>query len=318
MTQIETELLFNTPEDKWRVFQSPKLVMISENRNIIKKWDNTQPLYFYPFSWLDYLNEDGIKELYVTDSSMSAIEKGLKLLKHTGKVHFETLNINAIKEIKRKGHKVSVICDSEDLTSAQYSILPEIDFLKIRIDKNCNLKRLSDIPNEKLLSCIKAYVGEDINYCDMAIQAKDAGFNLFHVAKRLVKDNNPNLSEVEKENILNLKRLESECFKVIIPSSLDRIYAEKFKIDSLFGNSRDCLFSKYRIVLHKEKFYPCCTKRILDQDIFGKEDVLKPCERRECDDCACIYENDMISDIEKEIKTIKNYKFALEYNKGFD
>lgn len=319
MIKNETEFLFDTPEDKWRAFQSPKLVMLSEKRNIIKKWDNTQPLYFYPFSWLDYLNGDGIKELYVIDSSMDAIERGLKLLKHIGKVHLETPNINAIKDARKKGHKISVICDFEELTSAHYSALSQTDFLKIRINEEYNLERLSDIPNEKLLSCIKTYVGENINYSDMAIQAKDAGFDLFHVAKRLVKNNNNSkLSEGEKENIMDLKRFESKHFKVIIPSSLDRIYAEKFKIDSRFGNSRDCIFPKYRIVLHKEKLYPCYTKKVLNQDIFGKEDVLKQCERREYDDCACIYENDMLSDIEKEAKTFKNYKFALEYNKGFD
>jgi hypothetical protein len=301
-------IFFETPKDKWKAFQNPRLVMFS-GEDEVGSWDNTQSLYFYPFSWLDYLNNAGLRELYVVDSSIDTIRNALSLLKSSGKVHFEHPNIDAIKMAKDLDHKVSLICNLEELTPFHMPVLSEADFIRVRVTKQRDLTLLSGLPNEKLLSCIKVYVGEGCDYKNLAIQAKNLGFDFFYVAKRLVKDENKKLSEQERHTILGLIELDSRNFKVIIPSSLEEKFARKFVINPKFNNVTSCNFSKYRVVLNEKGYYPCYTKQMLAQE--GKKEELN--NPKNCLDCACIYENDMLSNIETQMTKYKSPYFALEY-----
>lgn len=309
MDAPNNKLFFETPKDKLRVFQKPRLLMFSEG-NEVQSWDNTQPLYFYPFSWLDYLNKTGIREVYVIDSSAVAVKDALDSLRSPGKVHFESPDIDLIKIAKDLGHRVSVICNLEELASAHIPILAETDSVKVRVARQKDLALLSGLPNAGLLSCIKVYVGENCDYARLAVQARDMGFNLFHVAKRLVTDENSKLSEQEREVISKLMELESKDFKVITPSSLDEKFARRFLITPQFSNVTSCNFSKYRLVLNKDGYYPCYTKQILAHEGLKKGEVGSP---KNCLDCACIYENDMLSDIEDKMIKYKRPSFALEY-----
>jgi len=65
------------------------------------------------------------------------------------------------------------------------------------------------------------------------------------------------------------------------------------------------------LVLKGDSYYPCYTKRILAQQGFKKGGIERP--KKNCLDCACIYENDMLHDIENKMKNYKNPRFALEY-----
>ena len=113
--------------------------------------------------------------------------------------------------------------------------------------------------------------------------------------------------------IMRLQELETKQFKVIIPSSLENRFAKKFVIDSSLGNVSSCDFSKYRLVLKGNSFYPCYTQQILAQQGFRKEELGLNRNNQNCLDCACIYENDMLFDIENKMKSYKNTSFALEY-----
>src|SRR3990172_9713865 len=84
-----------------------------------------------------------------------------------------------------------------------------------------------------------------------------------------------------------------------------------FKINSTSLSISSCDFSKYRLVLNGDNFYPCYTQHILALPIFGKEEIVN--NPRHCLDCACIYENDMLKDIETKRRRYKNPSFALEY-----
>jgi hypothetical protein len=317
MVKNNTQIFFETPQDKWKVFQSPELVMLSEKKEVIRRWRDTQPFYFYPFSWLDYINREGIREVCVINSSAQAIDAGLRLLKTPGKVHFEYPDVDAINLAKNKGHKVSVICELKDLNLDHVSALSNTDFVKVRVNPKENLQKIVDLPNDSLLSCVKVYVGEDHNYGNLAAQAKDMSINVFQVAKRLVTDNNISVQEREKESIRSLKQLESNRFKIVLPSSLDKVYAERFKINPIYGNNYDCLFAGHRAVLYNDKFYPCYTQVILDSNKFGTNSIDKVIGRKaDCLDCACIYENDMFLDIRRERGKNKSAKFALEYVKN--
>ncbi len=308
---MNRQLFFETPEDKLRAFQKPRLVMFSEGREV-ESWANTQPLYFYPFSWLDYLGKNKIRELYVQDISLGLAEKEIDNLEN-GKVHFETPDKYLIKFAKERGHKVSVICDFEDISAEQLEALSASDFVRIRINNLSNdLRLLSGLPRNHILSCIKLYVGDGCNYRDIAVQTREMGFDFLHVAKRLITNSeNPEILEDEKNKILELHELETEQFRVVIPSSLEERFARRFLITTRLGNVSSCDFSKYRLVLNGDNLYPCYTQHILALQGFRKEDIVnKP---KHCLDCACIYENDMLNDIETKMRRYKNLRFALEY-----
>lgn len=311
MKQKNKTLFFETPKDKLRVFQKPKLVVLSEGTEV-ESWDNTQPLYFYPFSWLDFLEKKVVRELYIYDCLPSLAEKEIKHL-DKGKVHFEKLDMRLMRIAKERGHKVSIICNLEELTQEQIEELSNLDFVKIRVSKDYGkLSLLSNLPNERVLSCIKTYLGEGCDYRNVTLQSKEMGFDFFHVAKRLVNGpENPKVSKEEKKRVMELLNLEARNFKVVIPSSLDEIFARRFLIAPQFSNTSSCHFSRYRIVLKGDVFYPCYTQRILAQEGFRKGELRNP--TKDCLDCACIYENDMLFDIESKMEKYKKPYFALEY-----
>ena len=171
---------------------------------------------------------------------------------------------------------------------------------------------MSNLPNEKVLSGVKTYIGEGCDYQTLALQAREIGFDFFHVAKRLIiNQENPRISEEERRKIMRLQELETKQFRVIIPSSLEEKFAKRFVITPQLGNVTSCNFSRYRIVLKGDSYYPCYTKRILAQQGFKKGGIERP--KKNCLDCACIYENDMLHDIENKMKNYKNPRFALEY-----
>ena len=309
--KMNRKLFFKTPEDKFVVFQKPRLIMFSEGSEV-ESWANTQPLYFYPFSWLDYLSKEGIRELYLQDISLELAEKEINALEN-GKVHFEHPNGRLIKLAKEREHKVSVICNIEDLLPEQIEGLSVSDFVRIRVDRNCdNLNSLSGLPNEHILSCIKAYAGEGCNYRAIALQAREIGFDLFHIAKRLITNQeNSGIPKDERNKILELHKFENNRFRVITPSSLEQRFAERFMVTPRLGNVSSCDFSRYRLVLKGNSYYPCYAQQILARSGFAREGIEK--NPQNCLDCACIYENDMLHDINVKMGRYKNPSFALEY-----
>jgi len=308
---MSRELFFKTPEDKFRVFQKPRLIMFSEGSEV-EIWTNTQPLYFYPFSWLDYLGKEGIRELYFQNVSSELAEKEINSLEN-GKVHFEQPNERLINLAKERGHKVSVICNLEELLPEQIEGLSVSDFVRIRVnDSSSDLEVLRGLPREHLLSCIKVYIGEGCDYERLAMKAREIGFDFLHVARRLIPNQeNQRISEEEKQKIRYLQEIETEQFRVVIPSSLEERFARRFVITPRLGNVPSCDFSEYRRVVKGNSYYPCYTQQILNMQGFTREGI----ERNpgNCLDCACIYENDMLHDIKTKMKRYKNPSFALEY-----
>jgi hypothetical protein len=311
VTKKNKVLFFETPEDKLRVFQRPRLVMFSKG-NEVQGWTNTQPLYFYPFSWLDYLNGRGVRELYIQDNSSGMAEEEITSLEE-GKVHFEIPDERLIQLAKERRHKVSVICDIGDLSPERVVGLSASDFVRFRVSESSdNLDILSGLPNKQTLSCIKVYVGGGCDYRSLALQAREMGFDFLHVSKKLsFGSERPKISKKEVAEIERLQEIETDQFRVILPSSLEEKFARRFVINLEFGNVSSCDFSKYRIVLKGEGLYPCYTQQILSQPGAKKGMIVSP--PKNCLDCACIYENDMLSDIKNKMRRYKNPRFALEY-----
>ncbi|MCU0642167.1 MAG: hypothetical protein MUF61_01125 [archaeon] len=287
--------------------------MLSEGGEVVSRWANTQPLYFYPYSWLDYLNRGKPAELYIAEASAVQAIEAIKQLR-VCKVHFEKLDAKSIQFAKTMGHKTSLICDLEEITAEDIPILAGMDFVRVRVRGNPNLSLLRKLPNKSLLSCIKIYAGEKHNYREIAKQVREAGFDMLWVSKSLETCENTPLSEEEQRRIMCLKEAEAPDFSVVLPSDLRYCHAKRFRINGAFGNSRDCLFSGYRRVLKGDKFYPCYTGVVLASDEFGSKsmDEIKH-GKNKCTDCACIYENDMLADIMAKSKRVKNPRFAMEY-----
>jgi hypothetical protein len=308
---MNKKLFFKTPEDKFRVFQKPRLIMFSDGSEV-ESWTNTQPLYFYPFSWLDYLGKKRIRELYLQDVSLEFAEKEINALE-SGKIHFEQLDERLIKLAKERGNKVSVICNIEDLLPEQIGGLVISDFVRVRVNGPLrDLEVLRGLPRDQLLSCVKVYVGDGCDYEDIALQAREIGFDFIHIAKRLEKGGDSlKLSEEEKQKIRNLQKLENKQFRVVIPSSLEARFAKRFLITPGWGNVSSCDFSEYRLVLRGNSYYPCYTQQVLTGSGLIHEGKNK--NHGNCLDCACIYENDMLHDIKSKMRRYKNIRFALEY-----
>ncbi|MEM4230873.1 MAG: hypothetical protein QXF25_03290 [Candidatus Pacearchaeota archaeon] len=145
---------------------------------------------------------------------------------------------------------------------------------------------------------------------------KIIGLDFIHITKYLLStQENKKISENEKKEVLELKSLEDEKFRVILPSSLEEVFAPKFLIDPERGNVLTCNFSKYRLVLKDNLFYPCYTKIILSKEGTRKKNNVGKTFFN-CSDCACIYENDMLANLESKIKKYKNPLFALDYKEN--
>ena len=216
---------------------------------------------------MDYLENKGTREIFIHDCDQAFAERQILLLDR-GKVHFERPNLHLMRIAKEKGHKVSVICNLEDLAQEDISDLAHSDFVRVRVGRNHDkLSLLSHLSNEGVLSCVKFYVGEGVAYHDLALHIRDMGFDFIHVTRRLTScSGNYPISETEKEAIMKLKELETKNFRVVIPSSLEQQFAKRFLITPEMGNVSSCLFSAYRTVLKGNSIYPCYTQRILDQD----------------------------------------------------
>jgi len=306
-----------TPEGKKTVFEIPEL-LLTTNKKIVYVWQNTQPLYFYPFSWLDYLNFPGIRELQIIDGKKpEKIQEAIRSIEK-GKIHFETINIELIEEALCQGHKVSVICDLAQIEPIHANTLSQIDILRVRIgdQEGMKINILEKIANRHLLTCAKVYLTpENKDYLSLANDLQGLGVDLLHISKYLEQEraSNPLISRSERDKIISLRDLETPQFKVKLPASLERIFADKFEIAPEYHNVRNCIFSSKRRTYANGSFYPCYTKHIVAYEKGTDQIDSMSVEQMICSDCACIYENDMLSDIIDKSKKFKNPKFSLRY-----
>ncbi|MEM0143391.1 MAG: hypothetical protein QXL94_05515 [Candidatus Parvarchaeum sp.] len=316
----KTQMLFDTtPENKMFVFERPSLWLLSGNK-VIKRWENTQPFYFYPFSVLDFLNGCGHRELRIIASG-KRISKEAILNSNGSKVHFEMVDTELMDYALLHKCKVSAICDIEQISEFEHKILSRLDMLIVRVNSpENNLSALRGIPNKKLLSGIRVYLSEENNdFHKLAEQARSLGIDFIHVSKKLVGVKQVHLNAKFADDVRKLKDLETKFFRVLLPTNLMNVYNEKFEISNRFGNSRSCAFSQYRVVLFQDRFYPCYTKSIINSGTFSFDSVEAMHNNaklfgKTCSDCACIYENDLFEDIHRTSDGLKEKKFLLGYN----
>ncbi len=316
----KTQELFDaTPKDKMKVFNNPTLWLASDH-NVIKSWTNTQPFYFYPFSVLDFLNSPERQELRIISANSLITSRTIQQFRNS-KVHFEGLNPDLMSKALELGCKTSVICNLREINEDNLDILSHMDLLTVRVNSSdSDISVLKGISDKKLLSGIRIYLSASGNdFSSLAKKAKQMGLDFIHVSKRLIGSAQISLSEYESNMIKKLSHLQSEKFKILLPTNTETVYNEKFVISDEYNNSRNCYFSRYRIVLYGNKFYPCYTRSIIEKGKFSSDnpgDLKKKSHLfgKECSDCACIYENDLFDEISRVSKGVKNKKFFLGYS----
>lgn len=316
----KTQRLFSsTPKEKMMVFGKPSLWLVSGDR-VIQEWKNTQPLYFYPFSVLDFLRSGPAhRELRIIDSAEQISMQVMRQFAGS-KVHLEQINPHLISYAQELGCKVSLICNLEDINEENVEILRNLDFLIIRVNSpDSDLSVLKGMPNKKLLSGIRAYLSDSTNdFGTLAKKARSLGVDFIHISKRLIARRQEAVPIEDIKTITDLARLQTKSFKVVLPRDTSTVFNEKFVISEVYGNSRSCAFSRHRIVLFKGEFYPCYTRSILDSGRFASTtpESLRGISNqfgKTCTDCACIYENDLFDQISKVSRNIKRKKFFLGY-----
>ena len=313
-------LFSSTPKEKMMVFEKPSLWLVSGN-TVVHEWKNAQPLYFYPFSVLDFL-QSGLahRELRIIDSAGQISMQAIRQFPGS-KVHFEKINPRLMSYAQKLGCKVSLICNLEDINEENVKILRNLDFLIVRVNSpDSDLSVLRGVPGKKLLFGIRTYLSNSTNNFDvLAKNARSIGVDFIHISKKLIAQHQEAVPEEDMKKINDLTKLQTESFKVILPRDTSTVFNEKFAISEVYENSRSCVFSRHRIVLYKGKFYPCYTRSILESERFAST---TPKFSREisgkfgktCTDCACIYENDLFDQISKISHGIKRKKFFLGYD----
>ncbi len=315
-----TQMLFDTtPKDKTFVFRKPSLWLLS-GEQVVWRWENTQPFYFYPFSVLDFLSASPRRsELRVINSGVRTSRKAIRESRGS-KVHFEEVNLELMDYALSQGCKVSAICDIKQIAEADREILSRLDMLTVRVSPEDDLSVLDGIPNKRLLSGIRVYISEESNnFKRLAERARLVGLDFIHVSKRLVGTKQVYLDKKYGESIRDLMKLETESFKVLLPRNTTMVYNEKFEISDRFGNCRSCAFSRHRTVLFKDRFYPCYTKSIINSGMFSFRSAGAMHSHSElfgktCSDCACIYENDLFEDIHRRSKGLRDRMFLLGFS----
>ncbi len=314
------ELFDRTPECKSRVFDKPKLFLVSGNE-VAYCWDNTQPLYLFPLSLLDFLNaRQPPVELQVFNACSSQVISTIRKQRFS-KIHFEKIDEPAIEHALLSGSKVSVLCSSTELVDADTSLLSHVNYLRVKTDclDGKVLGKLQSLRNPSLLLGAKIYLSPGRDYFALANGLKSAGVDFVHVSKFLEAGGNSYLSATEKSSISGLKELETSDFRVILPRDLTKLLNDRFEISPLFNNSRSCSSSRYRVVMHDGSFYPCYTLSVLESGRFAKaglEQHFSGEPGASCSDCACIYENDILHDLFCKLEGVKNHRFLLGYKHG--
>jgi hypothetical protein len=313
---MASELFYETPSDKRKAFQNVRLLLLSKKDAVIVS-DDAQPLYFYPFSILDFLKDSSIRELHICGTSQSSAIDAIQTMP-PGKVHIEGLDRKMVETALERGHKVSLICDARDITEDTFKVASDVHYLRMKVDREgAKNPLLGRIPSAALLSGYKVYISPDTkDYAALISALRDTGFDFVRVSKKLEEGFNPRMHPGLRAELFALKGFDSPDFHVLLPRTLERIFNGRFRIDDAFGNSHNCDFSPNRRVLHSERFYPCYTQVVMDNPSFSVKslnDKLPESLGTKCSDCACIYENDLMARIKLDRRKLKDSRPALEY-----
>lgn len=319
---------------------NPKLVVYNK-KDKLYGLDNIQSLYLYPLTIIDYINnliDKAIINLSIieidcnldhekifNDSKFNKL-KSVEILIKESYSQKEILKICEIIEyFYNKNIMINLniknLIDIPNLLSRCYKYITYFKiFLPNNIDNNLYeifLKKLSFICNLKSKSSlihIKTYLSQDkaLLYEQMMNDFAKLNIDIFQVSKELIPLYQKNIGvKTEIQNLvrsLELKYNNYNSVKFISVKNLNELYYPRFELDE--RNSKKCYSCYMKPYMYKDKVLPCKVNKILENlDNWSANylehnkysDIINRCGVT-CDDCASIFENDLLYDIDTILK----------------
>ncbi len=319
----------------------PKLV-INNNSFEIYKLDNIQSLYLFPLTVIDYINNINNKNIiYISvievDSNLDYIEIfNNKRFKYLKAVEIYINNNYSETELIKIGELIEYFYNKNVLVSLNIKNLINIPnfleqefkyvtYFKIFLPSDLTDNSYKDFLNKLLLIKqlksndslvhIKTYLSIDkfLLYEKMINDFSKLNVDIFQVSKELLPINNNNNSvDIEIQNLI--RHLESKynnynSTKFISVKDLTTLYYPRFELDE--RNSKKCYSCYMKPYLFKDKLIPCKVNKIFNDfenwssnysDLNQYKNITNKCGA-ECDDCASIFENDLLYTVENILKS---------------
>lgn len=327
----------------------PKLVVYNENDKLYEL-DNIQSLYLFPLTVIDYINNLTDKKIInlniieidcnlnyeaVFNNIIFNKLKSVEILIKENYSQNEILKIcDLIKYFYNKKIMISLniknLINIPDLLSKQYKY---ITYFKIFLPNNIDnysyikfLEKLLVISNLKLKSSlihIKTYLNEDsaLLYEQMINDFSKLNINIFQVSKELLPLYKKNINvSVETESLirkLELKYNNYSSLKFVSVKNLKELYYPRFELDD--RNSKKCYSCYMKPYMFKDRILPCKVNKIFnDLDNWSSKystlnkysDIINKCGVA-CDDCASMFENDLLYNIEKILESNNKVNICL-------
>lgn len=331
---------------------NPKLIILKE-KNIIFKLENIQTLYLYPLTLLDYVKNLANKDIITIniiniDSKIdytkilsNKIFKNLKavelLIKKTYNDEeyekiFEIINYLYIRKIK-----ISLnIKNLNSISDKFYKYYECITYFKIFLPNILNQEEynkfidnitlIKNNRNNNSLLHIKTYLNKKqvYHYQKTLEEFSNLKVDVFQVTKELIPIGKKNI-EVDISIQKKVRKLEKQYYnynktKFITVKDVSTLYYPRFELDE--RNSRKCYACQMRPYLNGKSILPCNVANVIENlndwssnynKINEYKKIVANCGIK-CDDCASIFENDTLNEIEKilEKEKIDNLEILLE------
>lgn len=314
----------------------PKLI-ITNNHSCIYELDNIQSLYLYPLTIIDYIKNIRSKNIIYTiiieiDNNLDYAKifnserfKYLKAVEISINKNYNEGDFKKIVEIIEYFYdrKVLVSLNIKNLINIPNFLLKKFKYVKYLkiflpndlddnsyedfLNKLCLIKQLK---SEELLVHVKTYLSTNkfLLYEKMINDFSKSNVDIFQVSKELLPINVDNKKiAIEIKNLI--RHLESKyndynSTKFISVKDLTTLYYPRFELDE--RNYKKCYSCYMKPYLFKDKLIPCKVSKIFDDfeswssnyyDLNKYENIAKKCGA-ECDDCASIFENDLLYIVE--------------------
>lgn len=326
---------------------NPKLV-VDSNGFVLYELENVQSLYLFPLTVIDYienLTRKNIICINIIDVNCNLDYKqifdkddfdNLKSVEILIRKDYDKKRIlkicDMIKYFYRRRIMISLniknLVSLSNLLSKQFKY---VTYFKIFLDNDINynayiefLNKLSIVnryKQEKTLVHIKTYLSIEKAkiYEKMLNDFVKLNVDTFQVSKELLPINKVN-SKVDTKTQQLIRDLELKYYdyypiKFISVKDLTTLYYPRFELDD--RNSKKCYSCYMKPYLFDNKILPCKVNKVLDNlnewssDCFNLNEynnIIKKCGIK-CTDCASIFENDMLYNVENIIKNYENTKF---------
>lgn len=329
--------------------KEPKLV-IANNNSVIYKLDNVQSLYLFPLTVIDYINNINNKNIiYISiieiESNLDYIEifnnkifKYLKAVEISINDNYSETELVKICEIIKYfyNRRVFVSLNIKNLINIPNFLernFKYITYFKIFLSSDLTddlykefLNKLLLIKQVKSINSlvhIKAYLSvyKVLLYEKMINDFTKLDVDIFQVSKELLPIDYTNETvDIKIQNLIRAMETKYNDYsdtKFISVKDLTTLYYPRFELDE--RNSKKCYSCYMKPYLFKNKLIPCKVNKIFNNfenwssnysDLNKYKNITNKCGT-ECDDCASIFENDLLYTVENILKNGENVNVYL-------